>query len=436
MENVCQSASEEGPIRCSSFNQSQGLNSTGPVPVHAGSGSSHVCATLRSSQDEDDLDCDDNQDQGVNSTGPVPVHAGSGLSYISSTLRSSQDEDDLDCDDNQDQGVNNTGPVFRVGSGSSLVSATLRASQDEGDSDCDGRNSAFEKVLRDRTRLNTGVSSFGNSSSSHSSQGHKDSKHTTSEGQVQNNVQYSSHSHSQISRSSFIRKAGEDSDSEDENSKRTISDIFASDEYSDRVSNDHLRGGKRFSDYGEEDEESEEVLGNKRHRRGNSDSYLKPSYLNADGSSNRSFCMLMSEVTMSEKMTEDLMKLPHSPGHQWKRPTHVPICVWVKEREEIKTVDISSTLAYITRAIYNTGSEIGYIGNIKRETSHFDVTIERLKSPVGTHPISGMFHPNLLSLLLESKDKEVMKWLVKWKLLIPNRLGTLKDKCNFTSGTR
>ena len=350
-------------------------------------------------------------------------HGSGGSSLVAKPLSDSEDhhQDDL--------------PFDGSGAGSSLVAKPLSDSEDhdQDDSDCDSQDLAFDRLLLERANYETsalrnGMSSLGNSTSKTSHQGQSQPEGTTSQGQG------SSGSRSYSTGSGVNESRNDSADSEDE-SKRTFSDMNNSEEYDDESSSDHRR--KQFSDYGDEEEESEEDSGSKRCRRkSNSDSLLKPCYLNADGYTNKSFCMLLSEVAIGEKMSQDLKKLPHSSGHQWKRPTNVPICVWVKGRDRIKTVNISTTLASITRAIYNTGSEMGYIGNIKRETSHFDITIERLKAPVGTHPISGMFHPNLLNSLLESKEKEVMKWLVKWKLLIPNRLGTLKDKCNFTSGTR
>jgi hypothetical protein len=186
-------------------------------------------------------------------------------------------------------------------------------------------------------------------------------------------------------------------------------------------------------DEGEDkDEESEQELSNKRYRRkSNSCCNLRPSYLSA----NSNVCLLLTEMIIGEKMSEDLKKLPRSAGYRWRRPTHVPICVRIEDRYCIKTINISRTLVLVTRAIFNTASDVGYIVN-PRKISHFDMTIERLKAPVGSNTISGMFHPNLLNALLDSKDKEVRKWLVKWKSLIPKRLAYLKKKCNFVSGIR
>ena len=164
----------------------------------------------------------------------------------------------------------------------------------------------------------------------------------------------------------------------------------------------------------------------------------KQVFLNSDGHSNLAFCLYETETRIDKMALKALKELPHSQGHKWKRASEVGINVYVKNDDsEIIPISIKDTLTLITLAIYNTGSEIGYIGSRERERSHFKITMDRLKGltdPV--HEISGMFESSLLDLLLSTQNEEMMKWRSKWNGLISNRVSSLRDKCNFLGGVR
>ena len=158
--------------------------------------------------------------------------------------------------------------------------------------------------------------------------------------------------------------------------------------------------------------------------------------LNPNAKDNHGLALLETDLDIDESKFDLLEnQTPRAAGYLGKIPLVHTMLVYMRNSQgQIVCGKIDRHFSIITKCIYACGSEIGYIGDSKRETSHFELVMNWFLVTELNHRFNGLLSPPLVRLIRNCTLEEVLIWHKKWKGQIENAHQTMRSKLNVKIG--